>query len=264
MLASCLANTSAPPSVFPARGTDSLQDPFLELILAFSGRPAGRPVSAPLRERAAAPPGISPARCPCLAAPPLRPVAPVSSPRPDPPFPLLDHRGGGRLRSAPQARGAAAGVLPSALPAPRRFASRAPWARLGSPDPSPQSTRRSTCARTGRARRYVRRRSAVTTSGEDVCSLPVTTPSGRGRGGTWFSPGKRRVGSMQMGDGAGRGPLLSLSRMRSRCSTPIPIVVRPSWGKQVSSDKATPSTLCVNFVSRVDVLNYMYQCFLKQ
>jgi hypothetical protein len=58
------------------------------------------------------------------------------------------------LRSAPQARCGAAGALPGARPAPRRFASRAPWARLGSPDPSHQSPRRPSCARAGRARRY--------------------------------------------------------------------------------------------------------------
>ncbi len=56
-------------------------DPFLELVLAFSGRPAGRPVSAPLRERAAPPPGFSPARGPHLAAPPLGPVGPARIPR---------------------------------------------------------------------------------------------------------------------------------------------------------------------------------------
>jgi hypothetical protein len=81
LLSACLANTPAPPSVFLARGTDSLQDSFLEIILAFSGRPSGRPVSAPLRERAAPPPGISPARGPCLAAPPLGPVGPAMIPR---------------------------------------------------------------------------------------------------------------------------------------------------------------------------------------
>ncbi len=47
------------------------------LILAFSGRPAGRPVFAPLHDLAAPPPGISPAHGPCLAAPPLGPVGPA-------------------------------------------------------------------------------------------------------------------------------------------------------------------------------------------
>jgi hypothetical protein len=140
--------------------------------------------------------GVSPARGPCLVAPPLGPRGPSSDPR----SPLLDHRGGGRLRSAPQARGSTAGVLPGARPAPRRFASRAPWARLGSPNPSPQSPRRSMCARAGRARRYVRRHSVVTTSGGTCAPPPVTTPQvGGDGGGTGSSPGKRRVGPVQMG-----------------------------------------------------------------
>jgi hypothetical protein len=49
---------------------------------------------------------------------------------------------------------------------------------------SPRPTRRSTCARAGRARRYVRRRSAVFTSGGDARPLSVTSPLiGGGRGG---------------------------------------------------------------------------------
>jgi hypothetical protein len=237
-------------------------------------------------------------RGPRLAASPLGPRGLVSVP----PFPLLGHRVGGRLRYAPQARGAAAGVSPGARPAPRRFALRDPWAPLGSPGSllttshqwgdvvpsrravrSPRPTRRSTCARPGQARRYVRRRSAVTTSRGDVRSLPVTTshqrgdvvslgercalldlrvdlrargpvgpaatsadarrrspqggtralsPSlppllGGGRGGTWSALGKHRAGPALKGGEAGLGPVLSLSRMRSRCGTPIPIVIAP-------------------------------------
>jgi hypothetical protein len=45
--------------------------------LVFSGRPAGRPAYAPLCERAAPPPGVSPARGPRLAAPLLGPVGPA-------------------------------------------------------------------------------------------------------------------------------------------------------------------------------------------
>ena len=45
--------------------------------LVFSGRPAGRPVYAPLCGRAAPPPGVSPARGPRLAAPLLGPVGPA-------------------------------------------------------------------------------------------------------------------------------------------------------------------------------------------
>ncbi len=56
--------------------------------------------------------GISPARGPRLVAPPFGPRGPGSAPR----LPLLDHRGGGRLHSATQARGAAAGVYPARGP----------------------------------------------------------------------------------------------------------------------------------------------------
>ena len=139
--------------------------------LAFSGRPAGRPVYAPLRVRAPPPPGISPLRGPRLAAPPLGPRGLVSVP----PFPLLGHRVGGRLRYASQARGAAAGASPGARPAPRRYALRDPRPRPAPPDPLP-STYASIYVRACRSgRRYVRRRSAVFTSRGDVRSLPVTT-----------------------------------------------------------------------------------------
>ena len=74
--------------------------------------------------------------------------------------------------------------------------------------------------------------------------------AGGERGGTWSALGKRRAGPVLTGGEAGLGPVLSLSRMRSRCGTPIPIVLRPSWGKQVSPDKASPPTHCVNLVSR--------------
>ena len=73
-------------------------------------------------------------------------------------------RGPARLRSAPRARGAAAGDLPGARPAPRRFTSRASWARLRSPVPSPRppcrrpSSLRSASAR--RRRRGLTRRAA--------------------------------------------------------------------------------------------------------
>jgi hypothetical protein len=119
------------------------------------------------------------------------------------------------------------GVLPGARPAPHRLASRAPWARLGSPDPSPQSPRRSTCARAGRARRYVRRRSAVTTSGGDVCSSPGHYRTGGGdvvlswQATCWLgADGGQR--------GRGHGPTLSPPRMCWWCNTPIPIVIIPA------------------------------------
>ena len=95
--------------------------------MAFSGRPAGRPVSAPLHERAAPPPGgLAPARGPRLAATHPGPVGqdPVLSPR---------------------ARGAAAGDLrPGARAATRRSASRARGPGPGSPllRPAPSTVRR--------------------------------------------------------------------------------------------------------------------------
>ncbi len=220
--------------------------------------------------------------------------------------------GPARLRFAPRSRAAAAGILHGARPAPRRSATRAPWARLRSPAPSPRPpgrwppprlvaslfgtrgparlpripsprpTRRSTCARAGRA--------AATSADARRCSpqggtcapsrsLPLTSggtwfpPGGRcallglrvdlracapvgpplrsptlggvhlrggrapslrhippywgGRGGTWSALGKHRAGPALKGGEAGLGPVLSLSRMCSRCGTPIPIVIAP-------------------------------------
>ena len=75
-----------------------------------------------------------------------------------------------------------------AAPPPRSYPVRGPClaARHSGPVPSrravcsPRPTRRSTCARAGRARRYVRRRSAVITSRGDVRCLPVTTSHQQG------------------------------------------------------------------------------------
>ncbi len=71
-------------------------------------------------ERAAPPPEFYPARGPCLAAPPLG-------------LPLLDHRGGGRLRSAPRRT-------------PRRSASRARVPGSDPPFPLHQASTRPRCA----------------------------------------------------------------------------------------------------------------------
>ncbi len=69
---------------------------------------------------------------------------------PGPRFPLLDHLGGGRLHSATQACGAAAGVLPGSRPVPRRSAcqARGPGADPRSPSPRPP-WRRSSSPRHG-------------------------------------------------------------------------------------------------------------------
>ncbi len=89
--------------------------------------------------------------------------------------------------------------FPSAAPRRRPGYLRRPGKdrRPGIPDPSPRSPRRPTCARAGRARCYVRRRSAVTTPGGDVC--PSRSPPPHWRGGAWSSPGKRRVGPVLKG-----------------------------------------------------------------
>ena len=72
-----------------------------------------------LRKRAAPPPGFYLARGPPLAAPHVGHVGPARTPG----LPPRDHRGGGRLRPAMDARGAAAGPLPGArlAPPPLRF-----------------------------------------------------------------------------------------------------------------------------------------------
>ncbi len=177
-----------------ARGTDSLQDSFLELIPAFSGRP----VSAPLRKRAAPPPGSHPARGPRPAASLLGP----RGPRPDSSI----------LSSISASPYVCAGRSGPSLRPPIFGCDHLRGGRVLPPGHYPPG------------------------------------PHPGGTGGTWFSPGKRRVGSVQMDDGAGRGPMLSLSRMRSRCSTPIPILLRPSRGKKVSSVEASPPTHCVSLV----------------
>ncbi len=116
----------------------------------------GGTVFAPLRKRAAPPPGFYPARGPRLASR-------------IPGLPSLDHGGGGRLRSTPQACGAAAGALPGAQPAPPqlRFSGPVGPARIPRSFPSISA---SLFVRAGRPGPPLRRRlSAVTTSGGDVC-----------------------------------------------------------------------------------------------
>ena len=123
LLALFLANTPAPPSISLALRTDSLQDRSSSWFWpSRAGQRACpftlRSASARRRRR-----GVSPARGPRLVAPLLGPRGPGSDPR----LPLLDHRGGGRPRSAPQARGDAAGVLPGSRPVPHCSACRVPW-----------------------------------------------------------------------------------------------------------------------------------------
>ncbi len=177
--------TCAPP---PLRGGGAVLAPLSPLYKGWRRRrgPTRRAAHAsPLRLSGP----VGPARIPCL--------------------PPLDHGGGGRLRSAPQACGAAAGALPGARPAPRlsdppvslpsttvaavvfaplrkhaapppglypargplprRFTPRAPWARLGPLDP-PHPFSASLFVRAGR-RGPPLRLSAVTTS-RGTCAPP--------------------------------------------------------------------------------------------
>ena len=164
-------------------------------------------------------------RGPRLAAPPLGPRGLVSVP----PFPLLGHRVGGRLRYASPARGAAAGALPGARPAPRRSALPDPWAPLGSPGSLLPDLRVDLRARgpVGPATTSADARRCSPQGG--TCALSPSHPPllGGGRGGTWSALGKHRAGPALKGGEAGLGSVLSLSRMRSRCGTPIPIVIAP-------------------------------------
>ena len=53
-------------------------------------------------------------------------------------------------------------------------------------------------------------------------------PAGGGRGGTRSALGKRHAGPAPKGGRAGLGPVLSLSRMRSRCGTPTQLFFAPA------------------------------------
>ena len=179
--------------------------------LAFWGRPAGRPVSAPLRERAAPPPGCSPARGPPLAAPL---PAPAGSGPGLPTFPPSS--------------------LPLRLPVP------AGSARL----PCSLSPTSAACGARGPgwARRVRRRRSAVTTPprgggmGGDVDAPPWSGPppllrrgrvwGGGGHGGGRGPPGDDTAGWRRMGR---RGDVVSLAQSTgcARC-TFLPIVIIPA------------------------------------
>ena len=246
-------------------------------MVGLLGPAAGRPVSASLRDRAPPPPAFFTARGPLLAAPPLGPRGPGS----DPPLPLLDHRGAGRLRSASARRrrrgltrrAARASSLrssgpagppgsPGSLPLDLRVDLRA-RVPVGPPlrPPTlggvhfmgdvrslpvttphqwgdvvlsrravcpPRPTRRSTCVRAGRATATIADAWRDHLRGEARApSSPHPPLVGGVGGGRGPNLGKHRAGPALMGGGDGLGPVLSLSRTRSRCGTPIPIVIAP-------------------------------------
>jgi hypothetical protein len=189
LLSSSLANTSAPPSLFLALCADSLQDHSSSRFWPSRAGPRAGPStlrSASARRRRR---GVSPARGPRLVAPLLGLRGPGSDIR----LPLLDHRGGGRPRSAPQARGAAAGVLPGPRPVPHRSACRAPWARLGSSVSLPSTTV-----------------AAVVFAPPRMRAAPPPGPCparGPRPAGTCPPPGKRHAGPVQTGNGVGLVPV---------------------------------------------------------
>jgi hypothetical protein len=134
--------------------------------------PGGGAVFAPLYKRAAPPPTFYPARGPSLAAPPLGPRGPGSDPRPLSPRPQWRRssplcpactwrrcRGSTWLAARAPPLRFSGPVGPARIPRsfPSTFAS--PFVRAGRPGPPPRC-----------------RRSAVTTSGGDVCPAPVFAP----------------------------------------------------------------------------------------
>ncbi len=201
--------------MFPVRGTDSLQDPFLELILAFLGRPAGRPVSAPhrsaqLHEGTAPPPEFYPASGPRLAASHSGPVGPARIPR--------------SLYSTTVAALVSAPLRGRAAPQPGVSPARGPCLAASLLGPvGPARTPRSLSSFS--ASLYVR-------AGRSGPLLrPQTISCDHSRGGRVFllvTTGEDVVLSWQAtcwlgadGDG-GTWSILSLPRMCSRCNTPIP------------------------------------------
>jgi hypothetical protein len=92
----------------------------------------------------------------------------------------------------------------------------------------PRPTRRSTCVRAGRAAATIADAWRDHLRGEARApSSPHPPLVGGVGGGRGPNLGKHRAGPALMGGGDGLGPVLSLSRTRSRCGTPIPIVIAP-------------------------------------
>ena len=92
----------------------------------------------------------------------------------------------------------------------------------------PRPTRRSECVRAGLAAATSADAWRVHLRGETRAPSPPHPPHvGGDGGGRGPILGKHRAGPALMGGGDGLGPVLSLSRTRSRCGTPIPIVIAP-------------------------------------
>jgi hypothetical protein len=220
LLATCLANTPAPPCCFAGPSALTLAGPVLRASPAFSGRPAGRPVSATLHERAAPPPGsLAPARGPLLAA---------THPGPVGPDPVL----------SPRARGAAAGDLrPGARAATRRSASRAHGPGSGSPLLRPAV---STVLRA--------RGPAGPAAPAAVGSLQLSL--GDGRGTCPALPGPRHAGPSPWGAEGGRALLSRSLAGRSN---------RPPRARRAAAGVLRPRPVAPPTVRRLGrVLHYSY------
>ena len=192
--------------------------------LVFSGRPAGRPVYAPLRERAAPPPGDLPGTRPAPRRSAFR--APrawlgSSAPSPRPPWrwpPSLRYASARRRR-----RG-----LPGSRPAPRRSACRArgpgsdPWS------PSPRSPRvRSSSPRHGCARRRRRARARRPARGPTT-SLPG--PGGPGSHSRRLPPFSTPLFALAAGWAAAMPSMLTRDHHKGGGRVPLPRSPPPAEG----------------------------------
>ena len=224
--------------------------------LVFSGRPAGRPAYAPLCERAAPPPGVSPARSPRLAAPLLGPVGPArfsGSPSPRPPrrwppslrYTRVRRRRPGTARLAARTsplRGAAAGPRPGARLAARSLRFPVP---AGSDRTSPRRSSRSRPAGPPRCRRC----SPVTTArGGGRVPLPRSPPpaeGGRGRGRAPTRQAPCWLGTE--GEGSGAVPISLLPDVLGAQHPPQSFFI--PLGITGADDESSSLALCV-IVSR--------------
>ena len=130
----------------------------------------------------------------------------------------------------------------------------------------PRPTRRSTCVRAGRATATIADAWRDHLRGEARAPSPPHPPLvGGDGGGRGPILGKHRAGPALMGGGDGLGPVLSLSRTRSRCGTPIPIVIAPDGSNRCRRIKPlrrpTVSTLSLATVVAPTALSlYKFQC----
>ena len=115
----------------------------------------------------------------------------------------------------------------------------------------PRPTRRSTCVRAGRAAATSADAWRVHLRGETRAPSPPHPPLvGGDGGGRGPILGKHRAGPALMGGGDGLGSCALAVPDALAVRYTNPNCYRPRWVKQVTSDKASPPTHCVNLVSR--------------